>query len=65
MTHKPGDWVADRETLAEAAADPSLSNGAVRALCLICVGEITAEDRAWAIAVLSLPSPPHKETETP
>jgi hypothetical protein len=41
-------WAADREMLAEAAADTSLSDGAVRALCLAKVGEVTQEVRDWA-----------------
>ncbi len=41
-------WVADRKMLAEAAEDQSLSDGAVRSLCLARRGEITPEIRQWA-----------------
>lgn len=46
-------WVADRQTLFEAAMDSSLSDGAVRALCIAREGEITDEAKAWAISALA------------
>jgi hypothetical protein len=57
-----GAWVADREMLAEAAEDPSLSDGAVRALCLARQGRITPEIRQWAqenLAAAPLPEDTH------
>jgi len=42
------EWIADRATLVEAALDPSLSDGAVRALVVARWGEITPEIEAWA-----------------
>lgn len=53
MSRTAGDWIADREMLAEAAADPSLSDGAVRMLCLARVGVIGKEEMAWAKAALA------------
>lgn len=49
----PGDFVADRDMLFEAAMDPSLSDGAVRSLCIARVGKITDEDKKWAAGVLA------------
>jgi hypothetical protein len=51
MSRNPGDWIADREMLALAAADPSLSDGAVRSLCLARFGIMDAEAAAWAKTV--------------
>lgn len=48
-----GKWVADREMLAEAAEDPFLSDGAVRALCIARRGKITPEIRQWALENLA------------
>jgi hypothetical protein len=51
MSGNPGDWVADRDMLALAAADPSLSDGAVRCLCLARFGVMDPEAAAWAKSI--------------